>query len=381
MVSIRSWRNRLAGGTAAAVIGIGLGACGKSSTSSPPVSATSPAVASSACSLAKKDVASYSAPFSLPASLPSVNASKLKGKTIAAVYDTLTNPVDVENANGFKAAAASVGASVSEFNGQGSPVDQTDAMVSAVSEKPLAIATWAIVSSSISYGLATAKKAGVPVMMGYPGIPAAAPGYWTQFAAQKSGVVGAEMAFTDAGCNPHAEFGLLTTPLLTNVNVDTSAFSTKMGQICPSCKIYTEVLSLTNLATTAGPDAVGMVQAHPGISVVLASIAPALLNVDPALTTAGFNKVKVIGLAGHSHSNDKYIQSGQESDLANPSNPVLGWINFDQLVRQVAQVPAYNTWENVPTVILSKADFSEVHPSLTPSNYQALFEKAWGVAK
>jgi ribose transport system substrate-binding protein len=384
MGSIRSLDGRIRAIGALLVVGGVLSACstssGASSGSATTASGGGTTTTSAACSAAKKEVASISNGYPFPASLPAVNTTELKGKTIWAVFDDMTNPTDVATADGFEAAAASVGATVKLIDGQGTPSVQTEGVLSAVSAKPAAIYTRAIVSSSITDGLAAAAKAGIPVMMGYPGIPEDSPGYYTQGSEYQGGIDAADVAFTEAGCNPNAQFGLFTTPILTNMDVSTTEFSADMMQICPGCKIYTEALSLTTLATQSGPDAVSMVQAHPGISVVISAIDPPLLDADPALISAQ-SKVNTIGMTANVLADNQYIKSGQETDLVNLSGTVDGWVDFDQMARQLAKAPAYTTWENIPFTVMSKADFSTVYNSQNPSNFEAVFEKAWGVAK
>lgn len=338
----------------------------------------SAASVSVACTEAKKEVASISVPDKFPSSLPKVKTSELKGKSIWAVFDDMTNPTDVVTSYGFKAAAAAVGAKVKIVDGQGTPSAQTDGVLSAVSAKPFAIFTEAIVASSITDGLAAAKRARVPVTMGYPGIPANAPGYHTQGAERQDGIETADEAWVETGCNPKAQFGLFTTPILTNMDVSTTEFSAHMKKICPGCRIFTQALSLTTFATQAGQDAVSMVQAHPGIKVLVSSIDPPLLEADPALASAG-SKVKTIGMTANVLANDKYIKSGQETDMVQWTGEVVGWLSFDQLARQVAKAPAEKTWASMPFVVLNKADFSKVDPSLAPKGYETVFKKAWGV--
>jgi ribose transport system substrate-binding protein len=75
---------------------------------------------------------------------PSVNAKPLRGKTVAFVADSFSNPDDLQVYAAFVAAAKAAGMTPRSFNGNGNSSGYVQAMTEAIAEKPAGIVMEAI---------------------------------------------------------------------------------------------------------------------------------------------------------------------------------------------------------------------------------------------
>jgi ribose transport system substrate-binding protein len=344
------------------------------------------AAAKSASSCVDQAVAGVkAAKAAVPLIVPSrpLDLSKLKGKKVALVLASKP-PSQVQNAEGFVAAAKAAGVSAKVYDGKYQVTVWNQVISEAVSQRVDGIATIGTDPRVTSQPVAAARKQGIPIVDSYarptgaplyPGVIAqVAPDY------NKAGRFLADWVLADSACK--ASLLLLTDtvyPVLTPL-VDSA--SSLVKRRCPTCSVLREKIDATTIATTLNPRVSALLRAHPDINYIIVSFDPPITFIRQAVANAG-REIKVLGMDGNPE-NLSYIRTGkgQQADVAPPPNQWQGWMIFDQLARAMTHVESRGTTISLPFRLVDSTNIGAADPgryNIFPSyrGFQKAFVKAW----
>ena len=383
MTIVKGRLQRYALGAGALLLGGLLTACGSSTKSTAPVSATPAGGGASSSSCVTRATAATTAAEVSPAmQLPQskLNLAALKGKTIYkidVVEDQFANNIDA----GFTSAAHSLGMKAVVFNGQSSVSDWNQGVEQAIAAKAAAILLWGVPITEVSGPIATAEKDGIVVLQSFNADTnqPLAPGTYANVNTPEagSGIVMADWMLADSKCK--ASVGILyttTSPTFAEVYYATVA---EMKRLCPSCKVYGETEDLSTLATSTGPQAEALLTAHsdinymdPIVDSIVPFVGPAIAASHPSVTIVGQN-----GLPGNLNE----VRSGgqQKMDEAFPPNAYIGYVYADEMARGILKMPVEKYV--IPDRLITKRNAGTSNNSLFPTfaNYVQRFQTAWGV--
>lgn len=370
---------RKLGTVAAAVAGcVALAGCGGGSSSgSAGPAATSGSVANDASACVATVTKSVQAAQSIP-SLPApsaVPASRLTGKLVVAVPDTLAIPSAAVWVSGVKAAAKAVGANLRIIDGQGTPSGQTAALQQAANLRPAVVVMYGIVTSNVSGGVSTLASAHIPLVASYPGIPTTAK-YAIDSNWRGIGVLEADYALEQTKCDLDAV--LFTSSVYTNITVQVNAAVAEIKKQCPTCKSRVINEDVSKLATSVQPDTVAALQRDPKANFVIAAYGGLASFILAGLDQAGSSSVHVITNTGTSQNVD-YVRQGkaQTADIEAVPAEEQGWISMDDAVRAVGSDAPLTQWNPLPVLLITSSNVSQATSYLASTAYETQFKTAW----
>ena len=351
-------------------------ACGGSG---PGSGSPAPTVDVSACvAKAEQVVNAAKAPATLTVGTP-FQIQPLAGKTIWFVAQSMANANDAQTWSGIQAAAKASGINAKLFDGQGTTTAQNQGVAEAVAQHAAGIDMFGIPPSTVSGPLLQAQQAGIPVISGpqYPPAPGVT-GYTTS---NYSGA-GTEMAAYGAainGCKVDAV--AFYSNLYLNLSQMVNSATAEFQQLCPNtCKLTADDINVGTIATQAGPATSSALRRDPSVNFLIATFDPVAIFMVPAVQQAKSN-AKLVGQGGNP-ANLTYIRSGQVqvADWAFPSQTILGWASFDQLVRSMLKLPASTEDENVALQLLDKSNLDTAGTFPAFANLAAVYEHSWGLS-
>jgi len=370
-------RNTAAGLAGMAVIAALLAACG-SSGSAGSSSASSTASSGTASACVSKMTSAVSSALTVPSfSLPgNVSAAPLKGKLVVAVAEDESIPDDVTWLAGIKQAAQVIGAHVQAINGQGTTAGETTAIEQAISLHPAAILIWGVTETSVSGAVSALKASHLPWDNVYDNTGNGK--YiisinWTQV-----GKLEADYVLSRTGCKPDSVVftsSVFTTSIVPEVN----AYKQEIAAQCSSCKTTIVNLDPTTIATAIQPDTVSALERDPNVNYFLAGYDGEASYIIAGLQQAG-KKIPVIGNTGTS-ANVTYVATGalQSADIEHVSDNELAFMSFDDVLRQIAKLPAASEWYPLPNILITPSNVKAAQAHLSSTAYAAEFKKIWGL--
>lgn len=228
------------------------------------------------------------------------------------------------------------------FNGKGDPTEQNKAIIDAVSWKADVIVCASVDAASVQQGLTTAKEAGIPVVSTSNGTDEPNVGTNTVSGDQLDfefdvgvdyaaiGVAIADWMVADAGNEGSiAVFGAKEYP---------SCMATEYGlleELALSNMKVSEVMYFTGgqVGDTLNRQVIGYLQANPDTKYVFLPYDPAAIQVCQALSTAGYDDVKVCSILGTA-AFQELIASGSCAAASSAYDMVyMGWGCADQFIR------------------------------------------------
>jgi ribose transport system substrate-binding protein len=380
--------------TAACAIGAGivvLAACSSgSSASSAPSSAPSSAStgssgsasAAAASSAVSSDVQQTLSEFSKE---PTLGLTPLASKPAPGkklIYlDNSAAPTTITNGKAVAAAAAVLGWTTSTISYAGDPASLAQAVTQAVGDKPSAIILSGEDQSAFASALKAAGQAGVPVFDGgVPDVPTgAAAGGLTGVSLgpvflQTEGKIAADWIIKASGGD--ADVAIVTLPDFNTLVVEDSGFTQEMKAQCPKCTVSTINAQITQIGNGLPQLVVSALQANPKIGYLFYPYGDMSIGVPPALTAAHIKVNSIASTASTGTYAD--LKAGTMVMNLTASTEVQGWLEVDLVARYFAtHKPVIDN--QVPIQILDGTDSSSPTLPLTPTNYQAQFEKAWQV--
>jgi ribose transport system substrate-binding protein len=357
---------------------------GTASTGATVSSAATVNSAAAACvASAKKFLAPYD---SLPTTLaPGMTPLKAKPKPGGTVIKLVNgqNQGDVTSGKAMVAAAAAAGWTGKILIFDGSVADLNAKFTQAIAEKPTAIMLGGIPSAAVAQPLAQAAKDKIITeVTGSTDTPNSTGGYEavTSSAAtfQLHGKVNAYLALRDSGCS-NTYFLVANIPAYPVLAAEAKAFTDVITSQCPSCKVVQVNLQASDLGSAAATtDVVSAIQADPQIKYVYATLGNIADGLPAALSAAGITGVKIFGDVPDPQS-ILGLQNKTEAWWLASDSTVTGWGELDSVFR-VIETGQPVTNNPLPIGVLTPENVSPgaTQPS-TPSNYEALFEKLWGL--
>lgn len=306
---------------------------------------------------------------------PAIPMKQLTGKTVWMVADDLTDPIDVAAANGFKAAAKAAGLKAKVFDGGGTVSGWNQGMAEAIAAHPAGIVEHSITPTDIGGELQKAKAAGIPVVGGQiPNGPGLSGFTDTNYPAE--GVVMADFALSKTKCQLSTAW--MTATEFGGMNEQGIAGVAEIHKLCPWCSIDLQNIDITTVATALGPQITTIINAHPKLNFVVVCADAFALYAIPSVKAAK-RSVGLVSSSGNA-ANLADVASGQGEigDFIQYPPASEGWYDLDQLARVMLNKPAAQVWEDLPSSLVTKANFATASKFSAWSNYQAEFEKTWG---
>jgi ribose transport system substrate-binding protein len=158
-----------------------------------------------------------------------------------------------------------------------------------------------------------------------------------------------------------------------------------LAQYCPKCtmdRINVSYEDVTNGAYVQ--DIASYLQTHPNINYLFATNAFFVNGLVPALKQAGIPIPKIVGTEPTA-ANFSALKAGAAQEWFYVPQQVLGWVWTDELARYFTG-DNYNIWNTTafdPQWLMTAQNIQQV-PNVNdlnpPADYQAQFEKLWGVS-
>jgi ribose transport system substrate-binding protein len=158
-----------------------------------------------------------------------------------------------------------------------------------------------------------------------------------------------------------------------------------LAQYCPKCtmdRINVSYEDVTNGSYVQ--DIASYLQTHPNINYLFATNAFFVNGLVPALKQAGIPIPKIVGTEPTA-ANFSALKTGAAQEWFYVPQQVLGWVWTDELARYFTG-DNYNIWNTTafdPQWLMTAQNIQQV-PNVNdlnpPANYQAQFEKLWGVS-
>ena len=158
-----------------------------------------------------------------------------------------------------------------------------------------------------------------------------------------------------------------------------------LAQYCPKCTMDRINVSYEDVTNgTYVQDIASYLQTHPNINYLFATNAFFVNGLVPALKQAGIPIPKIVGTEPTA-ANFSALKTGAAQEWFYVPQQVLGWVWTDELARYFTG-DNYNIWNTTafdPQWLMTAQNIQQV-PNVNdlnpPADYQAQFEKLWGVS-
>lgn len=347
------------------------------------------AVTQNVVSQAKSEIAKYVGIPTFTPPGPSIEASKLKGKTVMVVDDNTVADALVQITKGVQAAGQLLGISVETYNGQNIISSIEQGVQQGINQKVDAIMLVGIATSLVPSSVAAANAAKIPVISVLPSQPdLTAPGQ-----GYGSGIFGgsgpsyielgrlmADAAMVESNGGPiNAGVIDFNNPgELAVVGGIKSVFTS-----CSNCKILTtQDIEPQNWATKITGATSSMILANPNLNYIFPTADTMAIFAVPGISQSGATgKVSVVTEDGDS-AVLSLIQKGPVV-AADPgySTPWIGWEAMDQALRAMSGMQPGNPV--VPIRYFDKSNLNGVDvtslSTLYGDAYLAGYKNLWGL--
>lgn len=325
---------------------------------------------------------------------PSVDASKLAGKKVFIIPIEETPFTQAVEA-GEKAAAKAAGVNLTFYPNEGQVSQWVQGMQTAISEKPaLIILDTAPDPRELQPQIAAAKAAGIPVLVTHfydasspqpPACVGCAAGVTGIVKAPISTAGGAEADWIIANSGGKANVLMVGLNGLLPVPGMLAAADAQFKQYCPSCKVTTTSINLSQLGTAGafGQVSSALVQ-DPSINYVDPLFDASIPGTLAAITSAGkSSQIKMVSFNGSSFALQD-VASGTSPVAADVAEPDawVGYANMDQAFRMMdGMTPVVET---TPIRIFDSSNISQAGGGPDYSGgygdaYISGFLKLWGL--
>lgn len=357
--------------------------CGDSDDSS---SATSGASASASASAgndatalaaARSDVAKARAqPSDIGVSEPL--AKKPAGKEVALLV--CGAPICAQAVPFLQEPLKMLGIKVKVFNAGTTPSSISAAMDNIVQSKPDGMIDFAVPPVLWKSQLEQLASAKIPVVLAAADPP---PGMEDSVVAHFAGSADrtrfgqhqANLVAADSGGEGKSLY--VWTPELADFKVQAQAFEDTLKQNCPGCSAKVITTKSSDIGKGLPAQIVSALQRDPGIKYVAVMSGDMVTGVPEAIKAAGLSGIKIISTAG-GPPNQVYIAKGEQFADLSAFLTVYLWQVADTTARAVVgqKVP---TTPPVPTQWIMKANSNYKNFPPFGTDFQAEFEKLWGV--
>jgi ABC-type sugar transport system substrate-binding protein len=161
-------------------------------------------------------------------------------------------------------------------------------------------------------------------------------------------------------------------------------------EMCPQCSYEELAVTVEDLAQgSVGQKVVGVLQAHPEIDYVYATLGDLTVGVPEVLKSTGgaLGEVTVVAALDDAFTVEG-VANGKIAATTPTPNEYMSWVMIDGLARISLEgklSPEYqkNVYENIATWVLDDPKLAESLPNQVwpgPENFQAQFRKLWGAS-
>lgn len=337
------------------------------------------AASASCVKQATADLERNSKQIAPPKKLAPIPMRKLRGKTVWWIQPNV-NATTTAWAQSLEAAGKAAGIKIKVFDGEGLASAWNEGVSEAVAQHANGLILQGMTPALVSGPLADALKAHIPVIdanTGDLGQPLNGLYSHLDYPRALMGSLQADYVLAMSKCSAHVLY--MSTPSYASIREQTGGFIVQMRKLCPlACRITSQNLDPTTLATTAGPIVQNAVNKDPSINWVVSATDDAAALAVTALQQVG-SKAQVVG-ATAATPNLQYLKQGsQAADIAGAPNSYLGWIELNTIARAMLHLPASGHGNvRLPAMILTKGNFpSPTNPFPKFSNVAKTFTKAW----
>ncbi len=320
---------------------------------------------------------------------PSLEASKVKGKTVYVIPNNLVSDELVGAANGVQQAGEAAGVTVTVFNPNGAVSKMQQGIENAIATKASAIVVLGIPTQFVSDAAASAKQAGIPVVAALnaqpdsnkPGQGAGANFFgYVGIDYFKLGQVMADAAITRAQGKVNASV-LSFNNEIARANID--GVKSRLKE-CSSCKIVGEQdIEPVKWPTDIPGATSSLVRSNPDMNFVMAAVDTMGIFATAGVRQAsGAGKVSVISSDGSGPGALGLVKAG-DVFIADPgaSTGWLGWTILDQSMRAILGMAPGNgivPFRYIDSSTLNAADPKD-EAAIYGEPYKDGFRQLWGL--
>lgn len=332
-MSLTRTRSIAGGVVALAAAALVLSGCASASgdTTETPSAAVDPAVTA--------ELEQYSAPVAAEYEGAPFSTAAAEGSTVWWVTFYSGNPFLAAVGASFAEALESQGVTVVTCDGKGNPVDVNACIAQGVAQGAAAIQVDGPEPETFSNSLEAANSAGIPVLSG--AAVDASNELYEGLAAQSSqpfeltGELAADWIINDSGGNANVLF--LTVPDVIGSTQEEDAFSARMAEMCSSCTVTVEGVTLANWATDLATTTSAALLRDAGINYVVPAFDPMTQFVAPAIQQAGKSSaVQVVTVNGSLQQMQDLAADTIAAEIGIDLN-ALGYIEADQVLRVLTE--------------------------------------------
>ena len=361
---------------AAAMLAVGIAACGSSSSGSTTVvAATAGGPSSPGVRTAQAAVKGLlTAPTQIGPTTPL--SGSVRGKRVDIVQ--CLAPICVRIANATRAALQQLGVSTGIVNSGATPDTINQAYNQVVVDKPNGVLSIAIPTVLWKQQLQSLASAGTTVVLAATDDSAAHQGVTATFysPSEVRGYGGDLANWVVASSGGRAKVLYVAAPEFTGLQPGIAGFRDRLKQLCGSCTMDVLNTKSTDVGKNNPSLVVSYLQAHPGTNYVVCYNGDCATGVPQAIVAAGISGVHLVTQAG-GPVNYQYIKQGLQDAALTVYIPPYGWQIADSLARGILKdpIPTYPTPQSLITKTTLKFDPSGDPPFGT--DYQAEFHKLW----
>jgi hypothetical protein len=383
-------------GVGLAAAALALAACSSAASTSSSSAAGSPAASapaaggtpatgatSSAVAAAEAGVQAAAAmPASIPETQPLPSAPP-KGKTVLFMQ---CEEVECSYEGvGMKAAAAAIGWNVKVLNYQAAnPATLVTALQTGLQYHPVAAFFSGVPQEAWQSEQKAYAAAGAFLVDNFvattPSGPGVAPGRAYQPDMTSLGTVLADEQIADSGGQP-ANSLIVNVPTYDVFGPLVTAYKAEIAKACPACQFTSVNVTLPQmLAGDLNTAVVSAAKRASGVKYIVSTNGSFTDQLPQALQAAGLGgKFKLISGQGLSPDQQNVLNGTQLATVSSPLT-LSGWQDVDIAIRLAMHLPAAAGDNDVPWVLLTKANIGTPSDSYDrPAGYPAQFEKLWHV--
>jgi ribose transport system substrate-binding protein len=380
---------RVLGVLALAASALILTAC-SATTAGSSASSTKTATSAADITYAKARIAQYSKlPMTVPAG-KAFDASVAKGKTVWYIPLVATVAPIQAIATNLKRALATEGVKMQECDGKGSVVGWNGCIQQAVAQKPGAIVLESINPTLVSASIASAKAAGIPVLID-TATDSTSPWY-SNASAQVSYdyTLGSQLVADWIIADSKGKANVLvidTNDLSLKTAVTKNGYQAEFAKHCSGCTVTVDsVTSSADWGTMVTPLVTSALTKNPAINYVVAEYDPEVPGTITALAQLGKQgSVKVAAFNASLEQMQDLAQKNYVSVEVGSDQNSLGWAEADQVLRVLAGKPPVQreatgtrvfTSSNIGSVSLNTGKFYS--GAWYGNSFEAAYKQLWG---
>ncbi|MEF2975964.1 sugar ABC transporter substrate-binding protein [Subtercola sp. YIM 133946] len=375
--------------TLATLSGLAIGALALAGCSSDTGTSASTSTASAGSSSLSAAVSTVENPLSAyPVPTDAIaDVSSMKGKTVYYIPITLQSPAFTVVANAMTAALTSVGATLQQCDGKGTPTDISACINQATQAGAAAIVTDAIPYAEASNAFDAAQAAGIPVIINNQLDDPTHPDSKTLLTLQGPGG-DMDVALFQWFAQDSGGSGSLLVNQSTDGPSPAGYVATAKSQLatdCPGCTVVVNGISVSSFSLIPSSTSSALLQ-NPDVGYVEAQFDQYLQPTQAGVQQSGRTDIKGMTGAGGLGSLQALASNNFLYAVASPALAFQGWIDVDAAIRMVngTTVPAYTipirlfTRDNISSVALTDAA-QQSGEWFGPTTFTDEFKKLWGV--